>query len=67
VDGDKEQGLAERREGLEAHRVGALDEEDAGEAVPLPAAGEDDVGDGAEGGELVPARVEEIERVTGVV
>jgi len=67
VDGDEEEGLAERRQRLEAYRVRPLDEEGAGELVALSPARENDVGEGAEVGELVPARLEESERVAGVV
>src|SRR5207253_4089172 len=67
VDSDEEEGLAERRQRLEAYRVRPLDEEGAGELVALSPAREDDVGEGAEVGELVPARVEELEHAARVV
>ena len=67
VNGDEEIGLAERRERLEAHRIWALHEQGAGESQRFPVAREHDVGEGAEVGELLPARVEEREGAASVV
>ncbi|PYM31890.1 MAG: hypothetical protein DME15_15840 [Candidatus Rokuibacteriota bacterium] len=67
MDDHEEIGLAERREGLESHRGGALDQERARQALALATPLDHHVGQGAEVGELVPALVEELEGAAGLV